>query len=221
MILDIFPTHIEEKKESDIKIEADFREKNSLVISELRNKGIRVELKNLFVGDYIINNIVVERKTYNDFINSIIDKRLIKQLEKIKQYPNFLLIIEGNEEEISNRKMNKNAIRGFLISVLLKSKVPILFTKDYEETSEFLYILAKKQEKNNFSLRAKNRKMSKKEQLQFILEGFPGIGPTTAKKLLKKFKSIKKIINASEEELKEILGKKTETFLKIIDSVFV
>jgi len=57
--------------------------------------------------------------------------------------------------------------------------------------------------------------------LQFILEGFPGIGPTTAKKLLKKFKSIKKIINASEEELKEILGKKTETFLKIIDSVFV
>jgi len=221
MILDIFPTHIEEKKESDIKIEADFREKNSLVISELRNKGIRVELKNLFVGDYIINNIVVERKTYNDFINSIIDKRLIKQLEKIKQYPNFLLIIEGNEEEIANRKMNKNAIRGFLISVLLKSKVPILFTKDYEETSEFLYILAKKQEKNNFSLRAKNRKMSKKEQLQFILEGFPGIGPTTAKKLLKKFKSIKKIINASEEELKEILGKKTETFLKIIDSVFV
>lgn len=221
MILDIFPTHIEEKKESDIKIEADFREKNSLVISELRNKGIKVELKNLFVGDYIINNIVVERKTYNDFINSIIDKRLIKQLEKIKQYPNFLLIIEGNEEEIANRKMNKNAIRGFLISVLLKSKVPILFTKDYEETSEFLYILAKKQEKNNFSLRAKNRKMSKKEQLQFILEGFPGIGPTTAKKLLKKFKSIKKIINASEEELKEILGKKTETFLKIIDSVFV
>jgi len=221
MILDIFPTHIEEKKESDIKIEADFREKNSLVISELRNKGIKVELKNLFVGDYIINNIVVERKTYNDFINSIIDKRLIKQLEKIKQYPNFLLIIEGNEEEIANRKMNKNAIKGFLISVLLKSKVPILFTKDYEETSEFLYILAKKQEKNNFSLRAKNRKMSKKEQLQFILEGFPGIGPTTAKKLLKKFKSIKKIINASEEELKEILGKKTETFLKIIDSVFV
>jgi len=117
--------------------------------------------------------------------------------------------------------MNKNAIKGFLISVLLKSKVPILFTKDYEETSEFLYILAKKQEKNNFSLRAKNRKMSKKEQLQFILEGFPGIGPTTAKKLLKKFKSIKKIINASEEKLKEILGKKTETFLKIIDSVFV
>jgi len=221
MILDIFPTHIEEKKESDIKIEADFREKNSLVISELRNKGIKVELKNLFVGDYIINNIVVERKTYNDFINSIIDKRLIKQLEKIKQYTNFLLIIEGNEEEIANRKMNKNAIKGFLISVLLKSKVPILFTKDYEETSEFLYILAKKQEKNNFSLRAKNRKMSKKEQLQFILEGFPGIGPTTAKKLLKKFKSIKKIINASEEELKEILGKKTETFLKIIDSVFV
>jgi Fanconi anemia group M protein len=220
MILDIFPTHIEEKKENNLKIIVDFREKNSLVIAELMNKGIGVEIKSLLVGDYIINDTVIERKTYNDFINSIMNKRLINQLEEIKQYPNFLLIIEGEEHEIAKRKIEKNAIKGFLLSVLLKGKVPILFTKDYEETAEFLYVLAKKQTGNDFSLRATKKTRNQKEQLQFVLEGFPGIGPILAKKLLNQFKSIKNIINAPEEELKKILGKKTELFMKIIHSDF-
>jgi Fanconi anemia group M protein len=220
MILDIFPTHIEEKKENNLKIIADFREKNSLVIAELMNKGIGVEIKSLLVGDYIINDTVIERKTYNDFINSIMNKRLINQLEEIKQYPNFLLIIEGEEHEIAKRKIDKNAIKGFLLSVLLKGKVPILFTKDYEETAEFLCVLAKKQTRNDFSLRATKKARNQKEQLQFVLEGFPGIGPILAKKLLSQFKSIKNIINAPKEELKKILGKKTELFMKIIHSEF-
>jgi len=52
--------------------------------------------------------------------------------------------------------------------------------------------------------------------LQYVLEGFPSIGPATAKKLLKKFKTLKNIINASDEELKKEIGKKAELFCKII-----
>jgi Fanconi anemia group M protein len=220
MILDIFPTQIEERKESPLKIIADFREKNSMVISELISKKINVELKHLNVGDYLINDVIIERKTYNDFINSIINKRIFRQLEEIKQYPNFLLIIEGSHEDVVDRKMNKNAIRGFLLSVLIKSKVPILFTEDFEETADFLHVLAKKQEKNSFSLRAKNKKLNSKERLIFVLEGFPGIGYATAKKLLNHFKSIKRVINSSEEDLRKILGKKTDLFIKIISEEF-
>ena len=50
----------------------------------------------------------------------------------------------------------------------------------------------------------------------YIIEGFPGIGPTTARKLIEKFKTIKNIINASKEELEEILGKKTDLFIRTI-----
>jgi Fanconi anemia group M protein len=58
----------------------------------------------------------------------------------------------------------------------------------------------------------KRKTRSKKEQLQFILEGFPGIGAETAKKLLKEFKTLKNIINASQEELTSLIGKKAEIF---------
>ena len=62
------------------------------------------------------------------------------------------------------------------------------------------------------SLNVSKRAFNKKEQMQYIIEGFPGIGPKTAKKLLNKFKTIKNILNASQEELKEVIGKKAEVF---------
>ena len=52
--------------------------------------------------------------------------------------------------------------------------------------------------------------------MQFILEGFPGIGPKTAKKLLKEFKSLKNLFNSPTEKLQEVIGKKGEIFISLI-----
>lgn len=46
------------------------------------------------------------------------------------------------------------------------------------------------------------------------LENIPGIGKTTVEKLLKRFKSVKKVKEASEEELKEVLNLKQVQALK-------
>lgn len=222
-ILNIFSIKkIKEKKQEKILI--DYREKNSLVPSELVNLNLKIEFKELKVGDYIVKGVAIERKTVNDFISSIKNKRLINQLEELQQYKNKLLIIEGlDEQELYTDSedrigMHPNAIRGFLLSVLLKYKVPIIFTKNYEDTAKFILILSKKKEKE-MSLNITKKNLNKKERKQFILEGFPGIGPKTAKKLFKKFKTIKNIFNSSQEELKEIIGKKSEVF-KIIDEKY-
>jgi len=107
--------------------------------------------------------------------------------------------------------MNANSIRGFLLSILLKHKIPIIFTKNSEDTAKFISILSKKKPKE-FPLNIKKKSLNKKEQLQFIIEGFPGIGLKTARKLLEKFKTIKNIINASQKELKKAIGKKADVF---------
>ncbi|HUW44097.1 MAG TPA: ERCC4 domain-containing protein [Bacillota bacterium] len=224
-IFDIFSKKPSKESKEKPKAILDYREKNSLVPSELIHLGLEIEFRELKVADYIINGVAVERKTVSDFVSSMINKRLSKQLEELGQYSDKLLIIEGiDEQELytdseDRTGMHPNSIRGFLLSILLKYKVPIIFTKDYSDTAKFLSVLAKRKSKE-VPLNINKKSLDKKERLQFILESFPGIGPKTAKKLLKKFRTIKNIINAPEEELREILGKKTEIIDKIINEKY-
>ena len=224
-IFDIFSKKYSKDVKEKPKAILDYREKNSLIPSELINLGLEIEFRNLKVADYIIKGVAIERKTVSDFVSSMINRRLLKQLEELGQYKKRLLIIEGiDEQELytdseDRTGMHPNSIRGFLLSILLKYKVPIIFTKNYEDTAKFLSVLSKRKP-NELPLNVKKRNLNKKEQKQFRMEGFPGIGPKTAKKLLKKFKTIKNIINASEKELKEIIGKKAEIMKKIIEDKY-
>jgi Fanconi anemia group M protein len=201
------------------KIIADIHEKDSLILAELTaNKEVELLIKPLKIGDYIIGNTIIERKTTRDFISSMINKRLIQQLKQMQKYKQQLLIIEGDLEGF-NDFQTPNAIRGFILSIITNYQIPIIFAQDYQDTSKYLITLAKQQLKKPIKTSFHSRiPKTLKEQKQYVLEAFPNIGPATAKKLLKKFKSIKNTINASEEELKEILKNKAENFKKILDS---
>lgn len=223
-IFSIFPEKKPSKKapeKSLPKIIVDYREKNSLVPSSLVRLGAEIEFQELKVGDYIVRNVVVERKTISDFLSSMINHRLLSQLESMKQHENNLLIIEGLDErelysEEAGTGIHPNAIRGFLLSIVLKHKIPVIFSKSSEDTAKYLMTILKKEEHEK-PVNSKRKSLGKKEQLQFIVEGFPGIGPKSAKKLLKKFKTIKGISNASEKELSEVLGKKAGIVFRIIN----
>lgn len=207
------------KDKEKLKIIIDYREKNSLVASYLIKEDFEIEFKELKVGDYIVKDAIIERKEVSDFLSSMINGRMLRQLEDLKQFENKLLIIEGiSKHEIysdESQKINANAIRGFLLSILLKHKIPIIFTKDSEDTAKFMAVLARKKSKE-VKLNAGKKTLDKKEQLQFIIESFPGIGPKKSKKLLEKFSTIQNIINAPLEELENFLGKGAENFLELV-----
>jgi len=222
-IFNIFP----EKRKTKMKfrkkqtIDIDYREKNSLVPAELIKEGFNVNFKELKVADYIVKGVAIERKTVSDFISSMKNRRLLNQLQELQQYEKKLLIIEGIDEQELYTDLQKkigmhpNSVRGFLLSILLKYNVPIIFTKNAEDSAKFIYLLSKKKEYEH-PLQVKKKTHNKKEQLQFIIESFPGIGPKTARKLLKEFSTITNIINTSEENLKDCIGKKAEIIIDLI-----
>lgn len=201
------------------KIIVDIHEKNSLIIANLHNsKQVRLEIKSLKIGDYLIGDIIIERKTISDFINSMINKRLIQQFRQMKKYKQQLLILEGDLEQLNDFK-NPNALRGFILSIITNYNIPIIFTQDDEETSKYLITLAKQQLKPKIEPTLHSRIPKKiKQQKTYILESFPNIGPITAKKLLKKFKTLKNIFNATEEDLKPILKSRTQNFMNLINN---
>jgi|SaaInlV_200m_DNA_2_1039689.scaffolds.fasta_scaffold00328_22 ERCC4-type nuclease len=222
-IFDIFSKKKSKKKfRKKQTITIDYREKNSLVPSELVASNLNIEFKELKVADYIVKGVAIERKTVSDFITSMKNRRLLKQLQELQQYEKRLLIIEGIDEQDlytdsqEQIGMHPNSVRGFLLSILLKYNVPIIFAKNSEDTAKFITLLSKKKETIQ-PLNVKKKTHNKKQQLQFIVESFPGIGPTTSKKLLIKFKNITNIINASEEELKDCIGKKAELLKQLVE----
>ena len=218
-MLDIFSK--KESKKENIKIIVDNREGNSLVPSLLIEKDFEIDWQQLEVGDYLVNGVAIERKTVADFKSSIINKRIFSQLVELKQYPKHLLLIEGIlDENVYSGGIHENAFRGFLLSVLLEYNVPIVFTHNEADTAKYISVLAKKEKKTENSLRASKISFSDEEQIQFILEGFPNVGATKAKKLIEKFGSLKEVVNSSVEELEEILGKRAGEFRKLIEEDF-
>lgn len=189
-----------------IPIIIDTREKQSLVISNLVSELVNIKIEKLDIADYLVGETAVERKTFSDFLSNMINKRLIEQLTEIKKYPKYFLLLEGFYYNYKEFNIHENAIRGMLLSVVNDFKIPIIYTEDEEDTAKFLILLAKKQEKEKKDLAIRPTKTLKtlKEQKQFILEGFPGIGATLSRKLIKEFPNLHSIFHASKEELRQI-----------------
>jgi len=207
------------KKEQEAKLVlVDYRERNSLIPSKLMDLKTPLEIKELKVADYVIGDIAIERKTFPDFVSSMINKRLLRQLQDLKQYPKPLIIIEGCPKDF-DFNISPNAIKGFILSISLTYKIPIIFTENPTETAEYINLISRKKT-TNMSLNVSKKHLTKKQQLQFILESFPKIGPKSSEKLLIHFKTIKQMTNASEEELEKILGKKSKEIYEIINKEF-
>lgn len=205
---------VEEKEKS--KITVDWREKNSLVISELVKLNHFVNFEQLEIADYIIKDIAIERKTVNDLKNSIINRRVINQLINLKKYPRSLLIIEGFNTSFYLGNMHENSLRGFLLSIIFNFDIPVIFTLNEKDTARYINLIATKKEENKEHSIRHSKKMSKEERKQFILEGFPKIGPVKAKSLINNFKTLKNIFNANQTDIEKVLGTSSSDFLDIL-----
>ena len=199
-----------EKKREQLKIIADHREYRSNVVRNLVVKGTSVEPQQLDVGDYVLSSrIGVERKNVDDFLESLIDGKLFKQMAQLRDaYSRPVLILEG-DNLLTKRNINHNAIFGSLASITVDFGIPILSTKDARETADLLNVIAKREQredKKEVAVRGEKTQMSLRERQQFIVEGLPNVSAVIAKRLLAHFSSIKDIANATEEELQEVQG---------------
>ena len=221
MIYDIFSKSKNKKPSNQPKpkIIADIHEKDSMIFGELKSDpDIELLIQSLEIGDFQVGETIVERKTTSDFISSMISKRLIEQLNQMQQYENRLLILEGKQDDLYS-KVNPNAIRGFILSIISSYKTDIIFTKDFKDTANYLIILAKQQLKPNAEISLHSRiPKTIKEQKQYILEAFPNIGPKKAEALLEKFKTLKDVFNANEEGLNEVLKNQSKDFKDILNN---
>lgn len=193
-----------------------------------------------FQGQYAVSAIVVFRdakpskKEYrhfnvktvegpNDFatMEEAVYRRYKRLIEEEKELPQ-LIIIDGGKGQLS-------AALKSLKKLGITSKVPVLgLAKRLEELyypgdpyplhldkrSDTLRIIQQlRDEAHRFGITF-HRNQRSRHTFQTELSTIPGIGKITAEKLLRKFKSIKKIQDVPEEQLSTILNKKQRSALR-------
>lgn len=188
----------------------DFRELNSNVVRYLKEFDVTLREESLEIGDYIVSDrIAIERKTIQDFLQSIIDKRIFIQLERLlDSYDKPVIFLEGNQDMLFfTRDIHPNAIRGALVSIAIDFGIPIIWTGNPKQTAEMIYWMAKREQegsKRGLQIRCSKKPVSLRERQEFLIAGLPNISNRLSKRLLEYFKTPKNVFNADIEELKRV-----------------
>ncbi|MBS3176287.1 DEAD/DEAH box helicase [Candidatus Woesearchaeota archaeon] len=203
----------------------DHREKGNPVIKHLVEMGNTIKLEQLQSADFVLSGRVgVEFKTGEDFVNSIIDGRLLTQMKHLREnFERPLLIVEEPTDVYHIRNIHANAIRGMLAAITISFGIPLLQTKNSMETASLLAIIAKREqeyEQNYLNLHGEKKPFTIQELQEYIVSSFPGIGSKLAKPLLQHFGSVTKLVNAPQEALQaiDLIGeKKASRIREVLD----
>ncbi len=183
-------------------------------------KGLRVAVRPLPAGDFLLlaapgkQPILVERKTVNDFGNSIRDNRIWEQAKLLVEaarkdgYQPFI-IIEGWLGSLEKyRGWRIQSVLRVIDTLMLEYKIPVLNTPNTKATLEWIAAkaksLGKTEEKRVLRMRVEKKPMTLNQRILYVAEGL--VGPTLSRKLLKHFKTLRAIANASIKELMLVEG---------------
>jgi ERCC4-type nuclease len=216
-----------EKSMELIRIIVDYRERPSQTVSELCRLGAALEFKTLKVGDYVVaDEVAIERKTFDDFATSILDRRLFEQARALRDaYSRPLLLLEGRGP--LKRGISEEALRGAIVSVVLDLGIPLLWAEDAYEAAKLLMTIARREQRDSsrsISLKDRRRPVTADEEKEYIVASLPMVEAATAKKLLIALKSVQAVFSASEKELMEVDGigpKKARRIREVIGKDYI
>lgn len=216
----------------DVIVDVHERASNPDIYKSL-SQLVKVAVDSLPAGDYLLlasegkKPLLVERKTVTDYLNSL-KGRIFSQLEALRSLSkevDVLILIEGYWGLIRklNLQWNEASIARLTDEILLSWRIPILYSVDKRFTITWLTSKAKSlgepERKQRKNLRTSPKSLSLNDRILYTLEGVCGY--QTAVNLLKKFKTLRAIANASKRELMdtELVGeKRAELIYKVFNT---
>ena len=203
----------------------DSREKSDFS-SEVIRKANRINVSNkkewLEVGDYVIGDACFEAKSAQDFLQSIINKRIWTQVDNMdKHFNNNFVVIYGTVEEAvvkviktdtnTSRQQLKNKLglqfKGAIGRLRLDYGINVIWRDTVEDAAEELVTLAKMIPVQRQIIAPTSLKRVSTGDVRIdILTSIKGVSKTKAKELLDKHGCIMEIGDCKPSELTIIKG---------------
>ena len=176
----------------------------------------------------VFKNLKPKKSEYRHFkIKSVTGADDYKSMEEVvyRRYKDLiksngllpqLIVIDGGKGQLSSAIKSLRVLgldKKITIIAIAKRLEEIFFPKDpiplyLDKKSETLKIIQQiRNEAHRFAI-SLHRKIRNKNSIKSKLDEISGVGPKTKIKLLNKFKSLKRVREASEKDIIELLGNK-------------
>ena len=183
------------------------------ILESLKRLGVETEVSFLEAGDYLVGDILIERKTPTGFVSDVRSMRLWSELDKLKRCIDVkpILVIEGSLSLIEKiTKWSPSQVLGILNSIIIDWKIPAIILPSRRWFVIYLRQLDKRAERigkeRPHPLRMKEKVENISDRIRFVVEGLPNVSGARAINLLRRFKTIKALANASLQELQSVEG---------------
>ncbi len=206
-----------------IQIFVDSRERDFL--SFIGDLG-EISVVHLSAGDYALKTdekaVLIERKTFRDFVASFRNGRLWEQLVRMLNTAEFdgvpvvrrLLVIEGGPDDSGDESSKfKASVLGAELECIFAYHIPMIFLEK-EEMETFLRVLVKREKEGKNDKELPERwyqprfpsDLPVKDQRCYFLCAMPGIGSHLANKLMQIYPTLDQLCEAKPRELEKVPG---------------
>jgi len=170
------------------------------------------------IGDIIIGDLCIERKTYQDFLNSVYDGRIWEQLNNLSQYSRSLILVHNYKKRMIKRE--KRVLRSVAVTILMKYPRTNLIMLPFDfEVVLFIRDIYRSMIRNKKSLKP-SVKYKKEREISVIQEdvlcAIPLVGRSLARRILLGCGNILAISQEKLEQIKGIGKKRIELIMKIL-----
>ena len=192
------------------------------VIEQLKSRGAKFNVERLELGDFLISDFIIERKTKNDLTSSVTDGRYHEQKTRMMEIfapEKIIYLIEFESGTLDDDDTKLNSI----YNMMSRDKIRVFRTTGPAETSVFLMRFFESCAKleagalstvTNLEAVTKSRGKTKTTESFYLgfLQSLPGISAKTATIIAAKYANFDAFIFAAKNnpgEIAEIsLGKK-------------
>lgn len=166
---------------------------------------LNVETEGLKTGDFVLGDIVFERKEKSDLHGSITDKRAKQQTSRMaKDFEHGYVLVEGDPYHQEYSNLHPNSITGTFVSLTAKKNLHVVPVQDTDSLAYAVYKICKIHLDNEdfdpdeYKLK---RSGAETEDLTIaMLSQIEGISRHKAKKIKDRFKTISSIVEQIDND---------------------
>lgn len=191
----------------------------------VEEEGGEYEEEHLSTGDFVVEEQIIERKQYGDFLGRLTqaERDIWQQVLAMENAADELgytpvLLLEGEWAEALRWSDLTPKEATMAIASIRKLGIEVVHLVGPRATAQFL-VKTDDDSKHDIGSIRDTPSVPDHMMPQYLCEGFPGVGPSRAKDLLDHFGHFKAIVNSEKEELVKIDGIGDATAEKILQWV--